>query len=416
MAEAPGAHATPGAIGALVAEAFLSRLAFGIMAFALPLYGRALGMGLAEIAVLITLNTVVSMLLKPQAGRLADRLGHKTGALLAILVRSLLTLLFTVAAVPWQLFALQAARGGAKSLRDPSIEALIALHGGKRRIASAFAWYKTATSAAGALGKALAGLLLTLTAAQFGWVFLVAFALSVLPVVAVAIMVPKPGPAPERLTTTAAPVASGPAAPGLVRRLWPAMGFGLMVSGTAQMLRGLFPILAVEYAGLSAAEAGAILLGATLVTIAAGPFFGWIADRGHRKLVLMTRSVANLTSSVIYLAAPGFAGFAVAKAVDEAGKAAFNPAWGSLMAELSSHDPPRRGGTMGWLGASEDAGAVAGPILAGLVWSAWGVGALLGVRVALALATELYALFVLPRAFCQRGPTPPARRGFSPVS
>jgi MFS family permease len=402
MAEAP--RASSAVLAALVAEAFLSRLAFGIMAFALPLYARALGMGLAEIAILISANTLVSMLLKPHAGRLADRLGHKAGAVLAIGARSLLTLAFAAASLPWQLFALQGGRGLAKSLRDPAIKALVAAHGGKGRIAQAFAWYKTATSAAGALGKALAGLLLTLTAARFGWVFLVAFALSVLPLLAVALLVPRGAVAPARAAAAAPPAPPVPGTLGLARRLWPALGFGFLVSGTAQMLRGLFPILAVEYGGLSAAETGLILLGATLATLVAGPLFGWLADRGWRRLVLTGRSAANVLASAIYLLAPSFPGFAVAKAVDEVGKAAFHPAWGALAAELAAQHPARQGAVMGWLSASDDAGSVAGPILAGLVWSSFGVGALLGLRIVLAVLTELYALLVLPRAL--RFPAP----------
>lgn len=399
MAEA---KAAPAAIAALVGEAFLSRLAFGIMAFALPLYGRALGMSLAEIAVLISLNTLVSMLLKPSVGRLADRMGHKAGALGGILARSLLTLLFAFATLPWQLFALQGARGVAKGVRDTSVEALIAQHGGKRRIASAFARYKTATSAAGALGKALAGVLITLTAARYGWVFLTAFVFSILPLLAVALFVPRPAGA----FAEPAPAVPPPEAPRLAWRLWPALGLGFLVSGTAQMLRGLFPILAVEHGGLSEAETGLVLLLATLVTLAAGPLFGWLADRGHRKLVLMGRGVANIVASAVYLISPGFAAFAAAKAVDEAGKAAFNPAWGSLAAELSDRHPGQRARVMGWLGAAEDAGSVAGPILAGLIWSGFGVAALLGLRMALAVLAELYALLVLPRAFRQQaGPT-----------
>jgi MFS family permease len=408
------ARTSPAAIVALVGEAFLSRLAFGVMAFALPLYARALGMGLAEIAVLISLNTLVSTLLKPSIGRLADRLGHKVGALAGILARSLLALAFAVTTLPWQLFALQGARGVAKGLRDTSIEALIAQHGGKRRIASAFAWYKTATTAAGSLGKALAGALITLTAASYGWVFLTAFVLSILPLLAVALFVPRPR-APV-LPVPVVEAAEPPPPPALVRRLWPALGFGFLVSGTAQMLRGLFPILAVEHGGLSEAETGLVLLIATLVTLAAGPLFGWIADRGHRKLVLMGRSVANIVASAIYLVAPGFAAFAAGKAVDEAGKAAFNPAWGSLAAELSGRHPGQHGRVMGWLGAAEDAGSVAGPILAGLIWGGFGVTALLSLRIALAILTEIYALLILPRALRSAREEPERHRSLQPLT
>ncbi len=98
------------------------------------------------------------------------------------------------------------------------------------------------------------------------------------------------------------------------------------------------------------------------------------------------------------LAFPTLAGFPVGRAVDEAGKAAFNPAWGSLMAEISGRDRARRGRIMGWLDAADDAGAFAGPLLAGLLWSALGVGALLAVRIGLAVATEAYAVLLFPPA------------------
>jgi len=43
---------------------------------------------------------------------------------------------------------------------------------------------------------------------------------------------------------------------------------------------------------------------------------------------------------------------------------------------------------------SEDAGGTLGPILASFLWSAWGVTGLMGVRVLLALGTEIYAAWV----------------------
>jgi hypothetical protein len=47
---------------------------------------------------------------------------------------------------------------------------------------------------------------------------------------------------------------------------------------------------------------------------------------------------------------------------------------------------------MGYLSAGEDAGEVTGPILAGFLWSMWGVPALLGVRIAFAVVTEVYTI------------------------
>ena len=76
------------------------------------------------------------------------------------------------------------------------------------------------------------------------------------------------------------------------------------------------------------------------------------------------------------------------------GKAAFRPAWGALMAEVSSFDKRNRARTMSWMSMGEDAGGVLAPILAGFLWGTWGITALMGVRVLLAIATELYAFLV----------------------
>jgi MFS family permease len=157
------------------------------------------------------------------------------------------------------------------------------------------------------------------------------------------------------------------------------------------MLSNLFPILAVEYAGLSEAQAGLIYSLAALVVIA-GPIFGWLSDNVSRKLVLSLRSVANVGSSVAYLVAPNFAGMLGGRILDDLGKAAFRPAWGALMAHVSAFDRRRRARTMGYLSSGEDAGEVAGPIVAGLIWSTWGVPVLLAVRIGVAIVTELYTI------------------------
>ena len=68
-------------------------------------------------------------------------------------------------------------------------------------------------------------------------------------------------------------------------------------AGTAEMLNGLFPILATEYAGLSPAQAGIVYAVSTLATIFSGPVFGWLSDNVSRKLVLMVRGAANTLSS-----------------------------------------------------------------------------------------------------------------------
>src|SRR5439155_7817912 len=170
---------------AVIGEGLFSRLSFGLISFTLPLYARHLGLSLTEVGVLAALNSAVAVALKPLLGWVADRFGLKRTLVAAISLRSLVSLFLGFASAPWELFAIRGAHGVSMSLRDPSVSALIAEHGGEKSVASAFAWYQTARTVAGSVSTAFAGILLTVTAANYPLVFFVAFALSVLPLVVV---------------------------------------------------------------------------------------------------------------------------------------------------------------------------------------------------------------------------------------
>jgi MFS family permease len=383
------------ALVALVSEGFFSRLSFGLISFALPLYAHSLGMSFTAIGFLLSLNLVVAIALKPVSGAVADRLGLKPTLTAAVALRSVVSLLLAFAAVPWHLFATRALHGVTISARDPAVNSMLAEHGGKKAVASAFAWYQTAKTLAGAAGKVAAGLLLTLTASNFSLVFAVAFVVSALPIVVVARYVPRGErwnvDAEQRLLAETGAPSKG-ALPERTR-LAPFVGLGFLVSGSAYMLTNLFPIFAVEYGGLTEAEAG-LIYALSAVLVFAAPVFGWLSDNVSRKLVLSLRSAANVLSSVVYWVAPNVVGMAAGRGLDDLGKAAFRPGWGALMAHVSSLDRRRRARTMGYLSAGEDAGEVAGPIAAGLIWSAWGVPALLAVRIGVAVAAEIYTIVV----------------------
>ncbi|MBA2337854.1 MAG: MFS transporter [Acidimicrobiia bacterium] len=379
------------ALLAITAEGFLSRLSFGIISFALPLYARRQGMSLGQIGLLVSTSLAVAMVLKPAAGWAADKVGLRTGLIAAMCLRSLVAGLLIFASLPWQLFAVRAVHGMSVALRDPSVDALIAEHGGKGAVASAYAWYQTAKSVAGSLGKALAGLLLALTASSFPIVFAIAFVLSALPLTVVVRAVP---------TIEGEPAGDSPGSgqSAVVRvppRLAPYAGLAFLMAATADMLHGLLPLLAVEYAGLTESQTGMVFLVATVVSLVAGPVFGWLSDNVSHKLVLSLRALANAGSSLVLLGAPNLWGMMTGKMLDDAGKAAFRPAWGALMAQLSAHDRRNRARTMSVLSMGEDAGAIAGPILAGLLWAAGGVPALLLARVGLAVVAEIYSVRVI---------------------
>jgi MFS family permease len=376
-------------MAAIIAEGFLSRLSFGIISFALPVYAyRHLGLSLAETGFLFSLNLVSEQALKPVMGYVADRFGLKRAFTISIALRSLVALMLVFAGQAWQVYLIRALHGVSESLRDPSVTALIAENGGKKTLASSFAWYTTAKTSAGSIGKGAGGVLLSFSAYDYPSVFVVAFALSVLPLYVVARYVPETNPHTQPADETS----EDQIAEDIKPRILPFAVLAFLISGAANMMSNLFPILAIEYGKLSAAETGAIYTLSLVAVIFSGPLFGWLSDNVSHRFVLAFRGAANTLSSVVYFAFPTFIGLGAGRVFDDLGKAAFRPAWGALMAHLSSFDRRRRARTLSYLSLGEGVGEILGPILAGLIWNAWGVAAVLGARVLFALVSEAYAL------------------------
>ena len=383
----------------LLQKAFFPVSALALSALPYRSNAHHLGLSLLQISLLVTLNGIAALTLKPIMGWAADRFGLKFSFTTAVGLRSLVALCLVFAHSPWQLYAIKSLHGTSKALRDPAASALIAEQGGKKAIASAFAWYHTAKTMAGSLGKAIAGILLTLTVSNFSLVFTIAFCLSIIPLYTVVRHV-REGPTPNQPSVPTAPLTalppndpvkqSSPLSLDAKLVILPFTLLTFLITGTAEMLRGLFPILATEYAGLSEAQTGLIYTTSSCIVLISGPLFGWLSDRGQRKLVLLVRSAGNIMSSFIYLAAPGFSGLVMGKLVDDVGKTAFRPAWGSLMAHVSSFNRRHRAQTMSWMILGEDAGTIVGPILAGFLWTTWGLAMMLSVRILLAIATEVY--------------------------
>lgn len=382
---------------AIVAEGFFSRLSFGFISFALPLYAYHLGLSVLQIGFLMTLNEATALVFKPMMGWVADRYGLKRIYTASIGLRSCVALLLALTPSPWQLYGIKALHGMSKAMRGPSSSALIAEQG-KKKIASAFAWYHTAKIVAGSLGKALAGLILTLSVSNFSLVFTISFLLSALPLYTVARYVKNNRPSKKEREIPVKKIIAEEGIPHVETKTKPViLPFTILtflIHGTAEMLRGLFPILATQYGGLNEAQTGSIYMASTVAVLIAGPLFGWLSDRGNRELVLLVRSLGNTMSSLIYIFAPSFHGIATGKLVDDMGKASFRPAWGSLMAHVSDFDRSRRAQIMSWMLVGEDAGKIVGPLLAGLLWNTWGLSVMLGGRVLLSIITEVYVIIL----------------------
>jgi MFS family permease len=377
---------------AVWAEGFLTRAGYSMVGFALPLYALSLGMGMAEIGLLYALRTVVTILVKPATGWAADRFGPKPTLVTAVALRCLVCLLFGFASAPWHLYAIRVLNGAATAAREPTALALIARHGHRERMASAFAAYITARNLGRAIGYAAAGVLIQ--AAGYFTIFAIAFVTSCAALVTVLRYVAS---GREGLDRSPAPVGPPPAparAWTLYRGLLGYAGFGLTIAASAEMMRGLFPVIATVYGHLTEAQSGLIMSIAMLASLVAAPIFAWASDRFSRKVALAARGVANTVSSLLYIIVPTFSGFLAARVIDETGKAAFNPTWAALLAEAAEADPERQARIMTFGDSAYTLGEILGPLLAGALMAGFGVPVMLGTRAVLALATEIQAVLV----------------------
>lgn len=114
------------------------------------------------------------------------------------------------------------------------------------------------------------------------------------------------------------------------------------------------------------------------------------ADRFGTGPLIPLRGLANALSSALYLVARPSPGILAARFVDDTGKAAFRPTWGTLMASVVRSPGPRRSRAVANVDALLSVGEALGPVLAGFLWNWQGVAAMFAVRALLGVATELF--------------------------
>ena len=373
---------------AVVAESFVNRLGFGIVTFALPLYALELGMGISEVGLLVAAKALLQPAVKPFVGMAIDRWGTRTAYLGAVTFRLLASIVLLLAATPAALYGVRLLQGMASAAQDPvSITALA--KGRTDRVGRRFSVLYAARDIAKVGAGLVAGLLLAATG-SFTTVWALVTALAAIPLVLVWFFVRE---IPEQPASSAAlepspnPDETGRilASPGL-RTI---AVLGLFGGLTANMTHAMFQVYAATVAGLSNAEIGFIYSISVAALLLVGPLAGWLGDRRGHGILASARGVANAASSLVYLLLPSFGGMLAGRLVDDAGKAAFRPTWGALVARASTGAGRRGGRTAANLDAWLSLGEALGPLVAALLWDTAGFVWFLVTRAVLGVALEL---------------------------
>ena len=391
-------------VTAVVAEGFVNRLGFGIVTFALPLYALQLGMGIAEIGLLVATKALLQPAVKPLVGIAVDRWGARRSYLAAVGFRFLASVALLLAATPAALFGVRLLQGLASAAQDPVSISVLA-KGRSERAGRRF----SAVYAARDVGKVSAGLVGGLVLAATGsfpalWWLVVLLATVPLGIVWLFVheLPDRPGgTAEDDPPEEAQRILRSP-------RLRAIAMLGLFGGLTASMTHALFQVYAAEVAGLSAAQIGLVYSVSVAALLVVGPLAGWVGDRHGHGVLASVRGAANAVSSILMIVFPSFGGILAGRLVDEGGKAAFRPTWGSLLA-LSARRAGRRGGrTAGGLDAWLSVGEALGPLVAGLIWDLAGAVWFLVVRAVLGVAVELVLGRRLRKVLQESEPAPAA--------
>ncbi|MCU1500123.1 MAG: transporter, partial [Acidimicrobiales bacterium] len=377
-------------VRAVVLEGFLTRLGFGIVSFALPLQALQLGLSLAEVGFLAGAKAMVEPLVKPIVGVAVDRFGVRRCYLASVIVRAVAAVFLFFASSLAGLVAVRLLQGAAAAARDPaSITALT--RQAKKRLGRTFSLTVGAKDLGDVSAGVVGGGILATTGNDFGVLWAVVLVISVLPIFVIwrgvhdfedpagsSLPVPETAAVPEK--------------PGRILAdpdLRLIAGLGLMTGFTAHMMHSLFQVYAKEVAGLGEGQIGLIYSASVVGLLIVGPLAGYVGDRYGTGLLAGARGLTNALSSVIFVAFPSFPGVLAGRLVDDSGKAAFRPTWGSLVAGAASRSDGRRGRTAAGLDTALSVGEAAGPLVAGLIWDVRGFVTVFVVRAILGVATEL---------------------------
>lgn len=388
----PPAVGTLGILGIAIASALVP-LNSTMIAVALPRIADDFGMATAETGVLVTLYLVVMLVGQPIAGRIADRVGPRRLASVALVGFGAAS----AAAMVADHFALLVALRGGQALFGaaiaPSVQAMLRLAVPSAQRGRAFGLQGSVIGVGAGFGPVLGGLLV----AGFGWHAVFGANLPVVALVLVVLRRAVPAAAGQR--AAAPPAHDAPAVRERVLGPVFVAAFAVQALTTvAQYTLLLVTPIVLDHRGWGSAQVGLALSALTLGTIVASPLGGRWGDRvGRRRPVLV--GVAVATVGVVVSAA---AGDGVAPAALVATLLVFGIGLGSatpsvLTAGVESAPESRSGTAAGLLSTGRYVGSITASVLLTLLVDddADGVGPLLVLCVA-AMAVSWVAATRLP--------------------
>jgi DHA1 family multidrug resistance protein-like MFS transporter len=359
---------------------------------ALPLFIRSLGVAEGTVGLIAAASTVVGIVVSLPAGMLSDLYGRKRVLLASAFVFASAPFLYLFVRSPWQLVLVRLYHGLATAILGPVALAAVADTFEARR-GESMAWYSSATMVGRFLAPTVGGLLIF--GQDFFWVYLgcgVAGVLALL--LATYLPLPRQGEA-----NAVAPTLKGAWQRLRVEASYTVSHRGIWMTSLVQAaLYVAFGFLEVYLplhlaaAGLKAWQIGPLFTVQVLVTTLSKPVMGRLADRRGRGPLIAAGLAAGAAALVWVSVAQGYALLAISTGLFGLGVAAVTASTAALVSDLARQDA--YGAALGILSSIMDVGHSAGPIVGGLLVSAFGYPAAFGSVAVFLIVTAIVFLIM----------------------
>ena len=336
---------------------------------ALPLFIRSLGVPLSTVGYIAAASTIVGIVVSFPAGILSDIIGRRRVMLIATVVFATAPFLYLVIAAPWQLVLVRIYHGLATAILGPVALAAIAdtFESGR---GERMGWYSSATMVGRFLAPLVGGLLIF--GDNFHWVYLADGFAGILALVA-AIRLPIAS-VPSESWREAFRQQRGTYGQE-IRSVLRHLGI-LATSGVEAVqyfafgaLETFLPIYLHEHLGYPPWKIGLLFTAQILAATLTKPMMGRLSDRyGRVRMIVSGLILGGITTGTMVLSSD-YVVIMVLMALFGLGLATVTASTAALVADLS---PWRgRGGALGILSSIMDVGHATGPIVTGLLISAY---------------------------------------------
>ena len=337
----------------------------------LPFFAAHLGAGPSTVGFIAAISAMAGVVFSVPAGLLADRFGARRLILAAAVIFATAPLGYLMVTEIWQLAVVRFYHGFATAIFVPVAMAMVSSLSDRER-GEKLGWFSTATLAGRFMAPLVGGTLLGLGAKPaFGFraVYVVCAGAGLVTLLLALFL-----PVPEKR--------------GPVNQSWPdafrafrtvlrsrTIVATCLVEASILFAYGTFETFLPLHAlaqGLNAAQVGVFLSGQVIVLALTKPVMGRFSDRHGRRPQIVTGALLGAVCIGGFALCHGFFAMLGLSIAFGLCLSVVTSATSAYIGDLSS--APARGSAMGLLGSIMDIGHSTGPLLTGIIASAWGYG------------------------------------------